>query len=116
MRRLLCPLSDLAGSLARGVDIALPGCEHGIVVVRGGGAYYGYLNQCPHRRLPLNWLPDQFLDPGGTLIQCANHGALFRVVDGYCIAGPCTGSRLTPVRLVLQGDELWLDEPAPGAG
>ena len=29
-------------------------------------------------------------------IRCTWHGALFRIDDGACVAGPCTGQRLTP--------------------
>lgn len=111
----LCLLSDLAGLAARGVDPARPDCPHGIIVVRGDGEFLGYLNQCPHRGLPLNWLPDQFLDTTGKYLQCANHDALFDVADGFCVAGPCVGARLIPVRLITRGAELWLDEPAPVA-
>jgi nitrite reductase/ring-hydroxylating ferredoxin subunit len=85
-----------------------------VFVVRGDGGLRGYLNRCPHRGLPLNWLPDRFLDADGIHIQCANHGALFNIDDGYCVAGPCAGGRLTPVRLITRGTELWLDEPAAG--
>jgi nitrite reductase/ring-hydroxylating ferredoxin subunit len=114
--RMLCPRSAFGGVDARGFDVAMPGCAHGIFVVRGDGGFRGYLNRCPHRGLPLNWLPDQFLDADGIHIQCANHGALFRIADGYCLAGPCAGSRLTPVRLITRGTGLWLDEPAADAG
>ncbi|MBK9131958.1 MAG: Rieske 2Fe-2S domain-containing protein [Gammaproteobacteria bacterium] len=108
----LCRLSELADVAARGFDPGLPHCSHGIVVVRHDGEFLGYLNQCPHRGLPLNWLPDRFLDTTGKYLQCANHDALFEIADGFCVAGPCAGACLVPVRLVMRGAELWLDEPA----
>lgn len=114
--RLLCPLFELAGVAARGFDPVPPDRAHGIVVVRGDGVFHGYLNRCPHLGLPLDWLPDRFLDSTGRYLQCANHGALFRIADGCCVAGPCAGGRLVPVRLVARDDGLWLDEPAAGAG
>lgn len=113
---LLCRLSELAGVAARGFDPAAPDGAHGIIVVRGAGEFLGYLNQCPHRGLPLNWLPDQFLDSSGKYLQCANHDARFNIADGFCVAGPCAGARLVPVRLITRGAELWLDEPANVAG
>ncbi len=66
-------------------------------VVRHGGRYYGYRNRCPHRGVPLNWQPDQFLTVEQDLIQCSLHGALFRIHDGYCVHGPCVGSILEAV-------------------
>jgi nitrite reductase/ring-hydroxylating ferredoxin subunit len=111
----VCHRQDLAGVEARGYAV-MTECEHGIFIVPRAGMFYGYLNRCPHRGLPLNWLPDRFLDTSGTYIQCANHDALFTVTEGRCVAGPCAGASLTPVRLVLRGDELWLDEAPAGAG
>lgn len=86
---------------------------HGYFVVRGDGGFHGYLNRrCPHRRFPLNWLFDRFLDAEGLHIQCANRGALCRAADGYRVAGPCAGGRLTPVRLAARDGQLWLDDIA----
>ena len=40
-----------------------------------------------------------------TFIQCATHGALFRLVDGLCVYGPCAGEYLTAVAMaVVDGD------------
>ena len=58
------------------------------------GAIFAYENACPHKRLPLDWRPGKFLAPEGKHLMCANHGALFRVDDGLCVAGPCMGERL----------------------
>lgn len=66
-------------------------------VVRYHGRFYGYRNQCPHRGAPLNWQPHQFLTVERDMIQCALHGALFRIEDGSCVYGPCAGSRLEPI-------------------
>ena len=70
-------------------------------VVRRGDEVFGYLNVCPHTGAPLNWMARKFLDPSRTLIQCATHGARFRIEDGVCISGPCNGKSLTavPVRI-----------------
>lgn len=70
-------------------------------VHRTGGRVVAYENHCPHAGHPLDWTPGQFLDPTGTLFQCASHRARFRIVDGVCVAGPCPGRRLTavPVRV-----------------
>ena len=111
----LCHLSEMADFAARGFDPGLPEYSHGIVVVRSDDEFLGYLNRCPHRGLPLNWLPDQFLDTTGKYLQCANHAALFDIADGFCVAGPCAGTHLASVRLITRGSELWLDEPARGA-
>lgn len=68
-----------------------------ILVVRQGQRVYGYRNSCPHIGGPLDWVADQFLDLHREYIQCATHAALFRITDGVCVAGPCTGDHLVPV-------------------
>ena len=73
-------------------------------VVRKAGRVFAYLNRCPHTGAPLEWQPDQFLDMDDGFIQCALHGALFRVADGFCLRGPCAGQSLRPLPLeVVQG-------------
>ena len=59
---------------------------------------YVYKNSCPHIGVALEWVEDQFLDNSHTMIQCANHGALFVIESGMCVAGPCTGRKLTAVK------------------
>jgi len=70
-------------------------------LVRRDDQLHLYRNICPHLGTPLNWDEDQFLDPDGALIQCATHGALFRIEDGFCLAGPCMGAHLLAVPFVV---------------
>lgn len=57
----------------------------------------------------MDWVHGRFLDEDQRLIQCSTHGALFRIGDGYCVGGPCAGDRLTPVKLLRQGDDIYLE-------
>jgi nitrite reductase/ring-hydroxylating ferredoxin subunit len=85
-------------------------------VVRRGAQVFGYVNRCPHQQHPLNWRPDQFLAPDGSVILCSSHGAIFDIASGTCIAGPCPGRGLQrlPLRLeaglVILGDGVPLEE------
>ena len=86
------------------IDDIAEGCCKGfshnnmdLFAVRKNGKLFVYLNSCPHLGVGLNWRDDQFLDPSGTMIQCANHGALFVITNGKCVAGPCSGRKLTAV-------------------
>ncbi len=65
-----------------------------VMVIRRGDRLDAYVNVCPHVALPLDFRPGRFLNVGRTHILCANHGALFRIDDGVCIAGPCVHARL----------------------
>jgi nitrite reductase/ring-hydroxylating ferredoxin subunit len=53
-------------------------------------------NLCPHSGGPLARPGETPLSRDGTHLVCATHGALFRVTDGLCVAGPCQGASLTP--------------------
>ncbi len=90
----LCQLDDLPDPGARGFTVEIDGSPRQIIVVRVAEHVYGYLNWCPHRGTPLDWLKDQFLDREGQYVICATHGAYFQREDGLCVAGPCQGDRL----------------------
>jgi nitrite reductase/ring-hydroxylating ferredoxin subunit len=66
-------------------------------VVKKKGKIYVYANNCPHLGVPLEWAANQFLDASKSMIQCANHGALFVIESGYCVSGPCSGRKLTSI-------------------
>ncbi len=107
-REVLCALADLPEQGSARLNFAADTHGHGLCVVRRHGQVYAYLNRCPHQRLPLDWVPGQFLDITGERIQCAVHGAQFRIEDGRCLAGPCRGDRLTAVPVYIDGDQLLL--------
>lgn len=107
-RGRLCRVDDLEDPGSRGFPALVVGEMSDILVIRRGAHVYGYLNTCPHTGGPLDWVPDQFLDPAREYIQCATHGALFRIADGVCVYGPCAGDRLTPVPTAVEAGEVVL--------
>lgn len=100
----LCRLADLEATGAAGVTA--DGRE--IVCVRTDSGVAAYVNVCPHQGTPLETFPGRFLNADRTLLICSTHGARFRVEDGVCISGPCTGARLTPVPVRLDGEAVGL--------
>ena len=88
----LCPLDDIAGGSA-GFEIA----GKLVMAIRQGDTVFAYVNSCPHVGTPLDMWPGRFLTRDGEYILCATHGALFRIEDGHCVAGPCVGRGLTPI-------------------
>jgi nitrite reductase/ring-hydroxylating ferredoxin subunit len=102
----LCRLDDIADPGSKGFELE----DRSIFVIRRGAHIAGYVNSCPHTGGPLDWIEDQFLDLTRQHIVCATHGAVFRIGDGHCIAGPCAGDRLMPVRIGLIGGVLHLLE------
>ena len=108
--RRLCRLDDIADGEAKGFETASPD-EPDFFVVRKGEAVHGYLNDCPHWNAPLDLVPDRFMNREKGQIQCANHGARFRIETGECVFGPCRGEALTRVPVKLVDGEVRL---APG--
>ena len=53
-----------------------------------------YRNLCPHSGGPLARPGEVPLSRDRAHLVCAGHGALFRISDGLCIAGPCKGEHL----------------------
>ncbi len=107
--RVLCRWQDLDDGSSRGfADVSAEDGGHGVFLVRQGDKVYGYRNRCPHTGAPLEWQTDQFLDFDRSFIQCALHGALFRIRDGYCLRGPCAGQSLDRVSIRVVADEVVL--------
>ena len=103
----LCRLDEIPDGAARGFALRdANGREVRIFAVRRGDAVYAYVNRCPHRGTPLDWVPDHLFDRTGRYLVCATHGALFQVEDGVCVSGPCFGDQLTPVPLEQQDGVL----------
>ncbi len=69
-----------------------------------------YVNRYGGTGLPLDFRPGQFLDHSRTHILCTNHGAVFRIEDGFCVSGPCAGTSLRrPATEVLNGTVYLVD-------
>jgi nitrite reductase/ring-hydroxylating ferredoxin subunit len=99
--RPLCRLEEIPEGEAKAFRVE--GFEYEVFVHRHGGGARAFLNSCPHRGTPLDWVPDRFIAPDGEHFLCATHGALFKMADGVCVAGPCAGARLTAVPVRLEG-------------
>ena len=92
-----------------------------LVVRDATGLLRAFLNQCRHLPIPLGPLRaaarrpaaasrDDLLDDAGRHLVCLTHGAMYRVEDGLCVAGPCEGDRLLVLRVSQEGDEIWVED------
>ena len=105
---VICTVQELADGASRG--FTFEGSEGPIegLLVRRGPAIYAYVNRCPHMGTPLDWMPGRFLSADGSHIVCATHGAQFRIEDGYCFGGPCTGASLRAVAVGVRNGAVIL--------
>ena len=100
----LCAVDELANPGSKGFHN-----EKGhVFVVRQDDDVYVYENSCPHLGINLEWHEDQFLDSEQRLIQCSNHGALFLIHSGECIAGPCPGEKLNKISHEIHEGVIYL--------
>jgi naringenin degradation protein FdeD len=98
---ILCRLDEIEDGGSQRFTAEIDGQPTAVLAVRQSDRVFAFVNSCPHIGAPLDFLPGKFLNAEGTHIQCANHGALFRIDDGQCISGPCAGDSLTPVKTTV---------------
>lgn len=107
----VCRLVDIEDGTARGFEIGEGVAAQHLFIIRQGTDIYAYRNSCPHAGVNLDWQPDQFLDSSAQYIQCAMHGAMFRIEDGLCVSGPCAGDALAAIPAYLQDGEIVCELP-----
>lgn len=100
----LCALADIPEDGSKGFQLS----GRKLFAVKRQGTVYLYQNACPHLGIALEWVEDQFLDSSRSMIQCANHGALFVIESGKCVSGPCAGQRLKTVTYGLRDDAIYI--------
>jgi len=99
-RRPICASEALAEG-GRGVRFALRAgdAEPKGFAVRHDGVVRAFVNRCPHQGTELDWQPGEFFEEAGLYLICSTHGALFEPESGLCVAGPCRGAFLEPIRV-----------------
>lgn len=104
----LCRLGDIADGGSDGFFTETSGGRLLYMVVRQENQAFVYKNACPHTGMPLDFKPGRFLSADGAMIQCSNHGAKFRIEDGFCVSGPCQGDTLKAVKTEIRDGHLYL--------
>ncbi|HYC03913.1 MAG TPA: Rieske (2Fe-2S) protein [Azospirillaceae bacterium] len=107
----LCRLEEIPDGQAKGFVRGEGAGRLKLLVARRGDRVYGYVNSCPHVGVPLDWSEDRFMSLDGLHLQCATHGAQFRVADGFCVLGPCKGRSLTPLPVRVEDGAVLLAAP-----
>lgn len=75
-------------------------------VVQKAGKFFAYHNLCQHLPITLDLGDDDFFTHDKSYLQCHMHGAMYEMETGFCVAGPCQGSRL--VALEMEEEETRL--------
>lgn len=107
----LCKTSDITDPGSRGFELDNNGQPVNVFVICRDSSFHAYINSCPHTGAMLEWLENEFLDIENKFIQCSTHGALFEIHSGHCVAGPCAGDHLTPIKLQIMDGSLFVELP-----
>jgi len=78
--------------------------------VRYNGGVYGYLNQCAHVPVELDWQEGLFFDLSRHYLICSTHGAHYEPDSGYCVMGPCKGKSLHRLNVYEHDGNVYLIE------
>jgi len=103
---VLCRAEAIADGGARVFTFGKGARRFEMFVLRRGEALLAFVNACPHAGLPLDLIPGRFYTRDQRHLFCANHGARFRVDDGFCVAGPCAGKSLVAIAVEVAGGDL----------
>jgi len=107
MTQRICKSSDITEK-GREFRVNGSGGPFYLMIFRRGDRLLAYHNSCPHMDRSLNFAPDRFLVGKDGLLVCTHHGAAFDLESGLCLQGPCEGSSLQPIEIIIRNDEVWL--------
>lgn len=96
-RHIVCKKTDIP--IGSGKTFPVSGKK--ILVLNDGGTLRAYVDFCPHMGGPLTMK--------NACITCKWHGAKFDNSTGCGLSAPATGSELTHVNVILEGDTIAVD-------
>ncbi len=101
---IICKSEDLQEK-GGGVRFTIPEKteQSSAFVVRFEGKAYGFMNQCAHLPVELDWNEGDFFTKDQSYLICATHGAQYDPKTGHCISGPCQGKTLKQIAVTEQG-------------
>lgn len=74
---------------------------------RLGDTIHAYFNECAHISLPLDWEDNDFFTLDQARLMCKHHGAEYLPATGECVDGPCVGSQLKKLDVVVDDEMVW---------
>jgi nitrite reductase/ring-hydroxylating ferredoxin subunit len=108
--RVICSSEQLV-ERGQGVRFALPELGERVTgfAVRYNGKAYGFVNQCAHIPVELDWNEGDFFNMTKDSLICSTHGAQYDPTSGYCFLGPCKGRSLAPLDIIEQDNQILLN-------
>jgi nitrite reductase/ring-hydroxylating ferredoxin subunit len=110
--QILCAVEEIPDGLCKEIRYGEGAYALSLLVHRSRTEVRAYVNRCPHFSVPLNNRPGEFVMMDGARVMCAFHGAVFRLDNGYCEAGPAATSFLEVVEVVVRDGSVCVAESA----
>ena len=79
-------------------------------VIRSTEGVAGFVNQCAHMALELDWSPGEFFDNDGQYLVCATHGALYDPKTGAGVSGAWRGRPLRALSIIESDGCIYLKD------
>ncbi|WP_288841356.1 Rieske 2Fe-2S domain-containing protein [uncultured Deefgea sp.] len=109
--RQICVSTDVVEcGLAFRFGLIQQGRERQAILIRFQGVVYGYLNECAHIPIELDYNLGDVFDLSRQYLVCSTHGAYYDPRNGLCLGGPCAGQRLQSIAVFEQDEAIWLTE------
>lgn len=102
--------SVLERGLAFRFVVQLGGRERKALLIRFADHVYGYINECAHVPIELDYNLGDVFDLSREYLICSTHGAYYNPRNGLCLGGPCTGRRLQSLVVREHDEAIWLIE------
>ncbi|MFW2388641.1 MAG: Rieske (2Fe-2S) protein [Polyangiales bacterium] len=107
----VCRAEELRAGAVRTMQLGTD--EDGIPIVAlvlrdANGRIVAYRNLCRHLPVPLDGGTGEFLSEDQAHLVCGTHGAIYRLLDGYCVDGPCEGLSLQALNVREDGGDLFV--------
>ena len=111
VRKLLASLEELKRKQTLKFTYREEGISREGFLVFFKGEVVAYENVCRHIPISLDYGDARFFNAEHTHFVCQTHGATYEPLTGECIAGPCVGASLKPLKIEVIADEIWFEEP-----
>jgi nitrite reductase/ring-hydroxylating ferredoxin subunit len=111
MMRRLTTLEELRAKRAIKFSYRQEGISREGFVAIFEGRVVAYENVCRHVPIALDYGDGKFFNSGESHFICQTHGATYEPLTGKCIAGPCVGASLKPLKVELVGEEVMFQDP-----
>ena len=108
MRKKIAKFDDLPEGTTKRFSFQRDGVRVDAFVANFKGEIVAYENLCRHLPITLDYGDGEFFSNDGSLFVCQTHGAFYEPKTGLCVAGPCTGASLLPLKTELTDGEIFL--------